>query len=108
MDDLTTALDLVERLRGWTPRSGPYGAHVDAVEVVALDGEVGLELRWTQAVSTDSPRRFTLVMTVQELLNRGYGGVDPVDLAAGDLTLAVEEPHAQTHAGVREVFRSIP
>lgn len=53
-------------------------------------------------------RRFTSIMTVHELLNLGYGGVDPVDMAAGSLLLAIEEPHSETHPGVREIFRSLP
>ena len=107
MSDLTIALDLVERLRSWAPGPDEY-ASVDAVEAVALDGEVGVELRWTQGSVRAGLRRFSLIMTVGELLNLGYGGVDPVDLAAASLRLAVVEPHAQTHEGVREVFRSLP
>src|SRR5689334_20070911 len=94
VSDLTIAADLVERLRNWTLRPNDNVA-VDVVEVVALEGEIGLELRWTQGAVGPTQRRFTLIMTVHELLNLGYGGVDPVDLAAGSLTLAIEEPHAE-------------
>ncbi|GAA2167727.1 hypothetical protein [Humibacillus xanthopallidus] len=76
--------------------------------MVTLDGEVGVELRWTRSPAGRNLRRFSLIMTVAELLNRGYGGVDPLDLATADLRLAVQEPHAETHEGVREIFRSIP
>lgn len=107
VSDLDIALDLVERLRSWTPRPND-NVYVDAVEAVALDGEVGIEMRWTQGSAGDTQRRFTMIMTVQELLNLGYGGVDPVDVAAASLTLAIEEPHAVTHGGMREVFRALP
>ncbi|MBB2986109.1 hypothetical protein [Terracoccus luteus] len=107
MGDVDTAIALVGRLRGWTPR--PYDdVTLDAVEMVTLEGDVAIELRWTR--NSDAPTRqpFTLIMTVQELLNLQYGGADRVDVAFGFLTLAIEEPHDTTLAGVREVFRSLP
>jgi hypothetical protein len=104
---LDIALDLIERLRSWTPRPND-DVTLDAVEVVTLEGDVGIEMHWTQASSAPTRRRFTLIMTVHELLNLGYGGADPVDIAFGSLTLAIEEPHGQTLDNVREVFRSLP
>ena len=107
VSNLDVALDLVQRLRSWTPRPND-DVTLDAVEVVTLEGEVGLEMQWTQASTAPTRRRFTLIMTVDELLNLGYGGTDPVDMAFGSLTLAIEEPHGQTLDDVREVLRSLP
>ena len=69
---------------------------------------VGIDVLWTQGATETTQRRFTQVMTVRERLDLGYGGVDPVDLAFASLTPAVEEAHAPTHEGLREVLRSLP
>lgn len=107
MSELHTALDLVERLRSWTPGPGD-NASIDSVEAIVLDGQVGLELRWRQTTTGSPPRCFSLIMTVRELLDLEYGSSDRVGLAAASLRLAVQEPHGLDHEGVRQVFRSLP
>ncbi|MER7070194.1 hypothetical protein [Terrabacter sp. NPDC000476] len=42
MSDMPVALDLVERLRSWTPRSAGDDTHVDAVEEPHPQTNVGV------------------------------------------------------------------
>lgn len=82
MVELDIAFKLAQRLFNWTPRTVDH-AFIEDVEVVALDGLVGLDIRWAEVTSDQGLRRFGLI-------------------------LAVQEPHAAPRRDVRTVFRQIP
>jgi hypothetical protein len=104
--ELDIAFEVAQRLLSWTPSTVDH-AFIEDVEVVAVDGLVGLDIRWTQVTSDQGLRRFGLMTTISELLG---DRIDPeaVDWATQALILAVQEPHAAPRRDVRNVFRQIP
>lgn len=107
MEDLEFAIALADRLRNWTPAIDDH-AFIESVEVVTLDGLVGVDVRWTQITSDQGLRRFGLLMTIREMLDRGFTVPDELDWATGSVILAVQEPHAAPRRDVRKVFRHVP
>jgi hypothetical protein len=105
MTELDIAFEVARRLLNWTPNIVDH-AFIEDVEVVAVDGLVGLDIRWTQVTSDQGLRRFGLLITVSELLDRIDAGA--LDWATQALILAVQEPHAAPRRDVRKVFRHIP
>lgn len=106
MTDLDIAFEVTQRLLNWTPSIHDH-AFIEDVEVVAVDGLVGLEIRWTQVTSDQGLRRFGLLTTVSELLDRRIDA-EAMDWAIQTLILAIQEPHAAPRRDVRTVFRQIP
>ena len=106
MTELDIAFEVAQRLLNWTPRPVDH-AFIEDVEVVAVDGLVGLDIRWTQVTSDQGLRRFGLLTTVSELLDDRIDS-EALDWATQALILAVQEPHAAPRRDVRTVFRQIP
>lgn len=63
---LDIAFEVAQRLLNWTPSIVDH-AFIEDVKVVAVDGLVGLDIRWTQVTSDQGLRRFGLLTTVTEL-----------------------------------------
>jgi hypothetical protein len=106
MTDLDIAFEVAQRLHNWTPNTHDQ-AFIEDVEVVDVDGLVGLDIRWTQVTSDQGLRRFGLLTTVSELLDQRIEAEAP-DWATQTLILAIQEPHAAPRRDVRTVFRQIP
>jgi len=106
MTELDIAFEVAQRLLNWTPSTVDH-AFIEDVEVVAVDGLVGLDIRWTQVTSDQGLRRFGLLTTVSELLDDRIDS-EALDWATQALILAVQEPHAAPRRDVRTVFRQIP
>ena len=106
MTELHIAFEVAQRLLNWTPSTVDH-AFIEDVEVVAVDGLVGLDIRWTQVTSDQGLRRFGLLTTVSELLDDRIDS-EALDWATQALILAVQEPHAAPRRDVRTVFRQIP
>ena len=108
MTELDIAFEVARRLLNWTPSTVDH-AFIEDVEVVAVDGLVGLDIRWTQVTSDQGLRRFGLLTTVSELLDdRIDSEALDLDWATQALILAVQEPHSALRRDVRTVFRQIP
>ena len=105
MTELDVAIHAVERLRAWTPGADDH-AFVESAEVVSVDGNVGLHVRWTQLNSGEERRRFGLLTTMRELMEDA--DTQDGDWAAEALLIAVQEPHASPADDVRLVFRHLP
>ena len=111
MTDLDIALDLVARLRAWSPGPGDNAVIESADAVVDTEGRIGLELRWTQTTTDQGVRKFGLTSSIQELLHeRSIPGSPDPEEALADLRLLVVEPHAALspdHPEVRSLFRGV-
>jgi hypothetical protein len=102
--DLDIALELIHRLRAWSPGPGDNAAIETAEAVVDEEGQIGLALRWTQTTTDQGDRTFGLTVTVDDLLNhRSIPGSANPDEALLDLLLAVVEPHAALAPNLPEV-----
>lgn len=94
MTELDIAFEVAQRLLNWTPSTADH-AFIEDVEVVAVDGLIGLDIRWTQVTSDQGLRRFGLLTTVSELRDdRIDSEALDLDWATQALILAVQEPHA--------------
>jgi hypothetical protein len=105
MTQMAVASHAAERLRAWTPRAEDH-AYLESVEVVLVDGSVGLDLRWTQATVDQGHRRFGLLTTVEELLQDA--DTDSMEWVVEALLIAIQEPHAAPRKDMRLVFRHLP
>jgi hypothetical protein len=108
MTDLDIALDLVSRLRAWSPGSGDNAIIESADTVVDAEGRIGLAIRWTQVTKDQGERKFGLTTSIRELLHERStpGSPDPTE-ALSDLLLMVVEPHRSfppSHPEVRSLF----
>ena len=106
MTGLDIAFEVAQGLLSWTPSTVDH-AFIEDVEVVAVDGLVDLDLRWTQVTSDQGLRRFGLLTTVSELLDDRIDS-EALDWATQALILAVQELHAAPRRDVRTVLRQIP
>jgi hypothetical protein len=96
---------VAQRLLNWTPSTHDH-AFIEDVEVVTVDGLVGLDIRWTQVTSDQGLRRFGLLTTVN--CSTTGSMQKALDWATQTLILAVQEPHTAPRRDVRTVFRQIP
>jgi hypothetical protein len=94
MTELDIAFEVAQRLLNWTPSTVDH-AFIENVEVVAVDGLVGLDIRWTQVTSDQGLRRFGLLTTVSELLDDRIDS-EALDWATQALILAVQESKRRT------------
>jgi hypothetical protein len=106
MTELHVASSAAKRLRDWTPKAQDH-AFVESVEVVWVDGSVGLDVRWTQVTSDHGQQRFGLLTTVSELVE-DCSDADALEWAAEALLIAVQEPHAPSRNDMRTMFRRLP
>jgi hypothetical protein len=95
--------ETVKRLLETPERFNDY-AYLEAAEVVLVDEQPGLLMRWTQSTMDQGVRSFGLLMTVEEIVaavpHDRSRPATPSDLVA-DLGLLVVEPHGTT-AGRRQ------
>lgn len=111
MTDLDIALDLVARLRAWSPGPGDNAVIESADAVVDTEGRIGLELRWTQTTTDQGVRKFGLTSSIRELLHERStpGSPDPEEVWT-DVWLKVVEPHgalSPNHPEVRSLFPGV-
>lgn len=101
----------VDVMRTWTPRP-EHHAFVESVDIAEIDGEVGVQLLWTQVTYDRGTRRFGLLLTTSSLLAHCRHEPDAarhLEILVEDLRLAVVEPQATSaQAHVRTWWRDFP
>lgn len=103
--EMDVALHAAARLRSWRAKAGD-NAFLESVEVVSIDGSVGLDVKWTQVATDEEERRFGLLTTVDDLLRDA--DTRDKEWAAEALLIALVEPHASPGEDMRTIFQHLP